>query len=111
MVVLEPLFWLQSMSTLPGRSDLVIRDVTRFGRARSSSWAKLLAWSLACSAVIPETLAYSCSPLPPEVLASGSRPALASTGRSASATRQHSTIVAGGPGSRSNTSRSGRASP
>jgi len=28
MVVLDPLFWLQSMSTLPLRSDFVIRDTT-----------------------------------------------------------------------------------
>jgi len=28
MVVLDPLFWLQSISTLPLRSDFVIRDTT-----------------------------------------------------------------------------------
>ena len=31
MVVLEPLFWLQSMRTLPVRSALVMRDTTRRG--------------------------------------------------------------------------------
>ena len=39
IVVFVGLFCDQSMSTLPGRSALVIFDVTSFGRARSSSSA------------------------------------------------------------------------
>lgn len=56
-MVLDALFWLQSMSTFPGRSDLVIREVTRPGRARSSVWANSFARSLASALVIPPTLA------------------------------------------------------
>ena len=56
-VVLEPLFWLQSMSTLPARSFLVIRDTARPGHSRSSRSAYPRAWSLACSEVTPETAA------------------------------------------------------
>jgi hypothetical protein len=107
MVVLEPLFWLQSMSTLPSRSDLVIRDTTWPGCCSSIRSASAFARALACSAVRPLIAAYSCRPLPPEVLGSGRRPSSSSSGRSASATRQQSTTVAGSPGSRSKTSKSG----
>jgi hypothetical protein len=47
MVVLDPLFWLQSIRTLPARSALVIRDTTRAGWSRSRRSAKALARSLA----------------------------------------------------------------
>ena len=53
MVVLEALFWLQSTRTFPGRSDLVILEITRSGRDRSSSWANSFAFSLASSALTP----------------------------------------------------------
>jgi len=106
-VVLEPLFWLQSTRTLPVRSALVIRDTARRGCSRSSRSAYARARSLACSEVTPETGAYSCRPLPPEVLASGARPSASSMGRRSHATRQQSTTLAGAPGSRSKTSRSG----
>jgi hypothetical protein len=107
MVVLDPLFWLQSMSTLPLRSDFVIRDTTWRGWSFSIRSANSFARALACSAVRPLIGAYSWRPLPPDVLGSGRRPSLSSSGRSSSATRQQSTTVAGSPGSRSNTSRSG----
>jgi hypothetical protein len=108
MVVLEPLFWLQSIRTLPGRNALVIRDTTWAGCSRPSRSANALARSLAWSEVRPEILAYSCRPFPPDVLASGARPSASSSGCNHSATRQQSTTSAGAPGSRSNTSRSGR---
>ena len=47
MVVLEPLFWLQSMSTLASRSDLVIRDTTRAGCSSSIRSASAFARALA----------------------------------------------------------------
>jgi hypothetical protein len=53
MVVLDPLFWLQSMSTLPSRSDFVIRDTTRPGWSCSIRSASSFARALACSAVRP----------------------------------------------------------
>src|ERR1700721_2573658 len=95
------------MRTLPLRKALVIRDTTRRGWSRSRRSAKARAWSLACSEVTPEIGAYSCRPLPPEVLASGTKPSDSSSGRRSSATRQQSTMLAGAPGSRSKTSRSG----
>jgi hypothetical protein len=55
MVVLDPLFCDQSMRTLPGRADFVIRDTTRRGSSRSSRCANASAMSLACSAVRPLT--------------------------------------------------------
>jgi hypothetical protein len=55
MVVLDPLFWLQSMSTLPPRSDFVIRDTTWPGWSFSIRSANSFARSLACSAVRPLT--------------------------------------------------------
>ena len=57
MVVLEPLFWLQSMSTLRGRSAFVIRDTTRSGSSASSRSARSFARSLAWSDVIFDTAA------------------------------------------------------
>ena len=87
-----------SSGTPPGRgARSSIRSASAFARA------------LACSAVRPLIAAYSCRPLPPEVFGSGRRPSSSSSGRSASATRQQSTTVAGSPGSRSKTSRSGSA--
>jgi len=50
---LEPLFWLQSMSTFPSRSVLVIRDTASPGRSASMRCANARASSLACSAVRP----------------------------------------------------------
>ena len=47
-VVLWRLFWLQSMNTLPGRADLAIVDVTRFGWCFSSTWATAWANSEQC---------------------------------------------------------------
>jgi len=106
-VVLAALFWLQSMNTLPRRNGLAMRDVTRPGLLRSRFWARERARSLAWLEVSPEIAASSCMPLPPEVLASGFSPRPASSGRSSSATAQQSAMPAGGPGSRSKTSRSG----
>ena len=47
-------------------------------------------------------------PFEPEVLAKHSRPRPSNMPRSSSATRQHSTTVAGGPGSRSKATSVGR---
>jgi len=47
MVVFDPLFWLQSIRTLPARSALVIRDTIWAGCSRSSRSASALARSLA----------------------------------------------------------------
>ena len=52
-MVFEPLFCDQSMSTLPERRDLVIRETTSWGRSRSSRSAKSFASALACSAFMP----------------------------------------------------------
>jgi hypothetical protein len=53
MVVLDPLFWLQSISTLPARSDFVMRDTTWPGWSFSIRSANAFAFVLACSAVRP----------------------------------------------------------
>ena len=52
MVVFDLLFCDQSMSTLPGRSDLAIRETTSEGRAFASSSAANLAHSEASAVVI-----------------------------------------------------------
>ena len=52
-MVLDPLFCDQSMRTLPGRADFVIRDTTSRGSSRSNRCAYPSASSLACSAVRP----------------------------------------------------------
>ena len=80
-------------------------DTTSRGIRCSSSWAtaraKPAAWSWAWGRFRGT---YSCRPLLPDVLAQADRPTASSTSRMCSATRQHSVIVAGLPGSRSNTS-------
>jgi hypothetical protein len=48
-VVFAGLFWLQSMSTLPGRSAFSIRQTTSSGVSAESSWASCLAYRLGCS--------------------------------------------------------------
>ena len=102
-----------SGSSRPGpcRGAATWSSATRPRRAARAPGARrcVLAIALAPSELVPDSGASNWSPLPPEVLANTSRPASASSGRSHSATAQHSTMVAGAPGSRSNTSRSGSA--
>ena len=79
-------------------------DTTWAGIRCSSSWAtaraKPAAWSWVWGRLRGT---YSCSPLLPDVFAQAARPTASRTSRMCSATRQHSMIVAGLPGSRSNT--------
>ncbi len=105
-VVLRAAFWLQSTNTLPGLRLRVIRCTTSRGSARSASTASAFAYSETRSDDAPRTPASRCSPFAPEVLAYASIPSAASRSRSHSATSQQCTTVAGGPGSRSKTSRS-----
>ena len=53
MVVLRPLFWLQSTKTLPGRRSFVMRHTTRSGRSRVSAWASCLTYSEVISVEAP----------------------------------------------------------
>ena len=48
-VVLDAVFWLQSMSTFPVRLDRSITLTTSFGWSRSSSWATAWANGLVCA--------------------------------------------------------------
>jgi hypothetical protein len=82
--------------------------VTSAGNARSASTASSFAYALTSEDGIRTTVASRCSPFDPDVFAYASIPSTASRSRSHNATSQHSTTVAGAPGSRSNTSRSAR---
>ena len=75
MVVLAPVFWLQSRNTLPPRSDLVIFQTTSRGCSPVSSWAISWAWSRTSSELsVPGSAAYRCRPLLPEVTGAADRP-------------------------------------
>ncbi len=99
-------FWLQSTKTFPGRRLFVIRWIASRGSAFSASTARSLAYSVARSDEAGRMVAARWSPFEPDVLAYASMPSAASRSRSHRATSQHSTTVAGEPGSRSKTRRS-----
>src|SRR4029077_18930449 len=103
-VVLYWSFWLQSISTRPVRSSLSCLWTTRSGWRSSNSCASPFDTTFV-STYVTFVLSgtYSCRPFEPEVLAQQSSPCSANRSRSIKPTLQHSTIVAGGPGSRSNT--------
>ena len=108
IVVFAGLFCDQSMNTFPGRCAFAIVDTTSFGCSCANRCATAFAYS---DVSFAGAYAYTCMPLLPDVFAHESTPSSSSTIRTCSATRQHSTIVAGAPGSRSNTSRSGSRLP
>ena len=102
-------FWPQSTSTLPSRSDFAWRETTNSGMPCSIVSATALANGFVSSNVTSVfSGAYTCRPLPPDVLTNVSRPSWDSMPRRASATWQHVAMSAGGPGSRSNTRVVGR---
>jgi|GEM_PF-6940744 len=104
MVVLCREFWLQSIKILFVLCFFAMVAVTAFGCCFSNSWATASAKSDAWRCVCGELSGtYSCIPLDPEVLAKDTSPMVSRTARIDRATWQHSMIVAGSPGSRSNT--------
>lgn len=105
-VVFAAAFWLKSTNTLPGRSARLIRCTTRSGSSFSASTASVFAYADTRSEAVGSTGTSRCSPLDPDVFPYASSPSAASRSRSQRATVQHSTTVAGAPGSRSNTIRS-----
>src|SRR6185312_13095287 len=65
-VVLDPLFWDQSISTFPRRAVLAMVETTKVGNAFSSSSAASRAQPDACSLVIGWSIGtYRCRPLEP----------------------------------------------
>src|SRR6266851_2174872 len=104
-VVLYSSFWLQSMRTRPVRSSLSCLCTTSSGCCSSNSCASPFDTTFV-STYVTFVLSgtYSCKPLDPDVFAQQSRPCSANTSRSIKPTLQHSTMVAGGPGSKSKTS-------
>ena len=108
MVVLAPLFWLQSMNTLPSRSDLVICQTASFGRRTCTARAMVRAHREISSDVrLPSSRLYRWMPLLPLVTGTLSSPATSRWSLTANATSAHWDNGTPGPGSRSNTTRSG----
>ena len=65
-MVLAPLFWLQSMKTLPSRSERFMLLITRSGWSASSARASSRATAVACSVDCdPSSGAYRWMPLLP----------------------------------------------
>ncbi len=108
IVVLLPLFWLQSTSTLPSRSVFLMSLTTRSGwsasSARASSWATAETSSLVC---LPSSAAYRWMPLLPLVTGIGLSPIPSRMTFAQRAISAHSASPVPGPGSRSSTIRSG----
>lgn len=108
-VVFAAAFWLKSTNTFPGRRARVIRYTARSGSAPWASTASAFAYAVTSSDGLGSSGTSRCRPLDPEVFPYADSPSAASRSRSQRATTQHSTMLAGGPGSRSNTSRSATA--
>ena len=107
-MVLAPLFWLQSMKTLPSRSERFIELITRSRWSASSARASSRATAVACSGDCdPSSGAYRWMPLLPEVTGTGSWPMSRRMSRTSRAISAQSVRLTPGPGSRSSTSRSG----
>ncbi len=108
MVVFLPLFCDQSINTLFRRSVFAIRDTTSSGMAFSTCSATRRAHSDAWPEVISASIGtYRCKPFEPDVTGTVRSPRPSRRSRRYSATRAHSARPAPGPGSRSNTTRSG----
>ena len=107
-VVFAVLFWLQSTSTLPGRSAFSIRHTTSLGCLRGQLLGQRLGVAAGVLAVGAPDRRVHLHALGARGLRPPGRGRRRPAARAAgAATCAHSTTPAGGPGSRSSTSRSG----
>src|SRR6266545_7979238 len=96
------------MKTFPGRIDLAILAVIDFGTMAASSSATFFAYAETTSeSWVADIGQHNCMPFLPDVFGYDEMPSSASRSRMRTATPQHSLRLAGAPGSRSTTIRSG----